>query len=667
MNSGNSLEQDQHSGHIRWKELCVVCAVLAAFLILMLMSQSRISWTIDEMRWINAGRNVMRDGWSDHPDELCHPVLFMLSQAASRAWFSDGSQDSDVTSARMGMLPYVIAGLLILFFWSRSINGFAGGLFSLLLLAFSPTFLAHARLATSDAMLSTAVLAAAAAFALQFKKPSGTGGLLLSAAFAFGFLSKFSFILVPVLLLPAVLFRSRRPVRALVTSWILPLAAGLLVLNAVYGFQGTGRPLISFRLVSGAFQKLSATWLGLLPLPLPERYIRGMDNHLAFAGSWPSYLFGSVSVTGFPGYDLIAWAVKTTLPALILILTGLIFLKRLKPSVDERIVIYIAAGWLLYFSFIHRVDCGVRYILPVYPLLFLIAGRTARIPGKGFTRGVFWGSALIVVHGVITLARYPFYIGYFNELAGGRGDLVLGDSNLSWTQELKELARYQREHAIDRFIFGIEVPLAVLDPYIRYRPISHREKYVPGSGDYAVWIASLQSLLHRDPNAFLWFRLLEPDAVIGDAAYVYHVDLEPGRELAFFREAVRSNRKNGFRFPGAESCLDNQDGMLFFPLTGLPENENWEEIELQTHDAPPSRLITMNPPVSGSEISVCGYRGDERIETFLMDVELAGQSVFYLPVTDEITRLIVQKQPTGPAPETISLAYELESRSGLAE
>ena len=52
---------------------------------------------------------------------------------------------------------------LLVFAWSRSLFGFAGGLVSLVVCCFSPNWLAHGRLMTADVMLSLLLLASVGA------------------------------------------------------------------------------------------------------------------------------------------------------------------------------------------------------------------------------------------------------------------------------------------------------------------------------------------------------------------------------------------------------------------------------------------------------------------------------------------------------------------------
>jgi 4-amino-4-deoxy-L-arabinose transferase-like glycosyltransferase len=656
-----STEHHRHQ-RVTWMEMAGLMLVLAVYLVLACMSQSRLSWTVDEMRWIAAGKNIVENGWSDSNEEISHPLLFMKSQAVCRDHFSDGERDSEITFARLGLYPYVLFGLISLYIWSRSRHGIQAGFFSVLLLAFSPTFLAHARLATTDALLATAVLVTAMAFTRHFLKPSWSNGCLLTLAFGFGLLSKFSYLLIPVLLFPVVVCKSQQRIRFLIKIWVLPLLGSLILLNAVYGFKGTGQSMADLVFKSPILSRVASSPLGHVPVPLPDRYIKGMDIHLTFMGEWPSFFCGHVNMEGYPGYDLFAFVVKTTVPALILIIAGLLsrIWRRFTPA--DRIALYLATGWLLYFSFVHRVDCGVRYVLPVYPLLFFIAGRTTCIRGRGWLNGKWWGTGFVAVHIGITMMHYPFYINFFNAAAGGSkgGYRLLGDSNISWTQELKEVSRYQEENEIGEIVFGIEARLKILDPYLQYRPITHREKYLPRSGDYVIWVASLQSLLHRDPNAFLWFRLIEPDDIIGGAAYVYRVTVEPGTEMDFFRKALAKNRTGGFDFPWVETTLREQAGTMIFPLLGIPENDQWEETIFYTEGLPPAELIAVYPPEAAEDLTVTIVQGRETMTLRCMDTLFDSRAVYYLPDLPVMPRLIVRKTGTAVPPESISLVFSLE-------
>jgi hypothetical protein len=82
-------------------------------------------------------------------------------------------------------------------------------------------------------------------------------------------------------------------------------------------------------------------------------------------------------------------------------------------------------------------NIGVRHVLPIYPLMMLLAG----VAGEGSTDGArdVWRGALVAVvaAGVLETARvYPDNLTFFNALVGGPsgGAAYLTDSNLDWGQ-----------------------------------------------------------------------------------------------------------------------------------------------------------------------------------------------------------------------------------------
>jgi hypothetical protein len=106
---------------------------------------------------------------------------------------------------------------------------------------------------------------------------------------------------------------------------------------------------------------------------------------------------------------------------------------------------------------------GVRYVLPMYPLLFVFGAGILTSPrfaeGKG--RAVVIGLALLFA--ALSLRAYPDYLPYVNILAENLGEPIewLDDSNVDWGQDLPLLAEYLRERDIEDATI---VPMAWYDP-----------------------------------------------------------------------------------------------------------------------------------------------------------------------------------------------------------
>ena len=348
----------------------------------------------------------------------------------------------------LARLPSLLLGALLgwlVWSWARALFGLRGGALALFLYTFCPTVLAHTHLVTTDISTALSMLAAAYAFWRYLDRPSR--GRLLVAVTAFGLaqLTKTTaaFLFPIFALILALRLRSRKDLlRAAGLLLLLGLGA-LIVLNAGFLGEGTGAPLKSYTFVSDGFQKLAATpVLRDLPLPLPYAYAQGLDmvSRDSRAQYW-TYLRGRYSDTGFRSYFLWAFLVKVPVATqlLLLLALGLWASGRLRaPGADDFLLVPVVF-LLLYFSLFFRLGIGVRYLLPVFPFLFVFAGRVAAFrPSGGWMR---WQpavtGALLLWLAVSSLSVHPQYISYFNEIAGGpaNGWRWLLDSNLDWGQD----------------------------------------------------------------------------------------------------------------------------------------------------------------------------------------------------------------------------------------
>jgi hypothetical protein len=123
-----------------------------------------------------------------------------------------------------------------------------------------------------------------------------------------------------------------------------------------------------------------------------------------------------------------------------------------------------------------------RYLLPIYPLLYLLCGLLGadwfRLPRLSRRFGVV---AILLIIASCQFVFYPpwrpaqihpHYLAYFNEIAGGprNGYKMLVDSNLDWGQALKPLQRWLAERNITEPIwlsyFGMADPRWYQIPHI---------------------------------------------------------------------------------------------------------------------------------------------------------------------------------------------------------
>lgn len=144
-------------------------------------------------------------------------------------------------------------------------------------------------------------------------------------------------------------------------------------------------------------------------------------------------------------------------------------------------------------------------------------------------------AALLLWQAAASAGTHPYYLTYFNELAGGssRGHERLLDSNLDWGQDLKALKGYlNRENVSDLVLsyYGSTQPDYLgrnyQDLFSTIEPKSgHVNSLDPAREYLAVSATNLHGVYFREFGAdmFYWLRGTEPKTVIGNNIRVYDI------------------------------------------------------------------------------------------------------------------------------------------------
>lgn len=429
-----------------------------------------------------------------------------------------GSGNDAMALLRAGRLPIVglsLVGGLVVFVWSRRRFGDVGGLFSLALYAGAPTVLAHARWVTMDAAVTTfGVMTLYGWWRATRGVPSWRWDLASGLALGLALTAKFS----GVILLPAMALcdlaangprgggpRGDWRVRAL--RWGRVLAAASAVVLLVY-----------------------ADWSD------PLRYVRDMSQIYTHRNpDYLHYLAGDFSSRGWPHYFVVALAIKTALPGLAAMLGAVVLAvvraaSRRRSWRDDLYLWLPALLWVAVVS-LYAANRGVRYLLPIYPLLFVLAGGLA---ARLAAQRPPWGKALVALWALAQLSEagkaHPDYLPYFNQLAGGeRGGVHwLDDSNLDWGQDLYRLPGWLEERGLERvrlLYFGTGDPdyfgvprddFPVDDWAISPRPGA----YVVSAGYLVRGLSQARDREWRSD----WLRRFEPVDVLGGTLYLYRFE-----------------------------------------------------------------------------------------------------------------------------------------------
>ncbi|HBL18219.1 MAG TPA: hypothetical protein DD417_16065 [Elusimicrobia bacterium] len=317
-----------------------------------------------------------------------------------------------------------------------------------------------------------------------------------------------------------------------------PIAVGMLLLELGPGRSPGSVPRIPWRGAAlFAFCAFAALALAYRFTQLPLFWYGLRDTLARMDSGRASFLLGRHSNTGFALYFPAALAVKTPIPILLLgfgsAAFGLFSWRRKLLWVILPLAAYFASAQL------SKVQIGVRHLLPMMPLLALLAGWGA---SRLWSLGNRW-RAFVAVLGVWLAASafrvHPHYLAYFNEGAGGPagGYRWLVDSNLDWGQDLKGLGDILKEMGdppVYLSYFGTADPAAY---GIRFVPVV-KNWNVPRDGDavdpaasgrvlFAVSATNLQAQYITDKTVFDWLKPKHPIAVAGHSIFLYDLSADP--------------------------------------------------------------------------------------------------------------------------------------------
>jgi 4-amino-4-deoxy-L-arabinose transferase-like glycosyltransferase len=406
--------------------------------------------TSDERRYFGVGRDILRtQAWTSR-ESLLHPPLGYYVSSLPLFWVDASSAEDPVAfflCRAVSLLVFGVPLLIVVHRWARELYGPAAGLIAVALTAFSPTLLAHAPLITPDVPL-----AATGALALYlFHRADHGAGRAWGWGLALGLclLTKASaWLFVAAVVIDGTLTAWRRRERAI----LLRLATGLLIAYAVlllgYGFNGlfdtNGKAELIARVPDLPLARLAAR-LASPCFPLP--YLKAVATQLGIGWQgWESYLMGELSRKGWWYYFLVALAVKETIPCLILLTASLVAFHWKHAGREELLLLLPALIFFTVFS-LGRVQIGIRYALPAFPMMFIFASSLVRLRKRWIPVAIL---LLLAMHAAAAVRASPDFIAYFNELAGGskNGYRWLADSNLDWGQNRTRVRNYARERGI---------------------------------------------------------------------------------------------------------------------------------------------------------------------------------------------------------------------------
>jgi 4-amino-4-deoxy-L-arabinose transferase-like glycosyltransferase len=482
------------------------------------------------------------------PNEFNREQLPAGSSPGETAWayqtaFWNDNRDAFESISFWTRVPMAVLTLLLgvlLFVFTRELLGEWAAVFAVALFTFEPTVLAHGRVVQTD-------IAAAFGFLLLFytmwrysKRPTARTSCAIGAAAGIALLSKFSMVLCgPVLLVFFAVRLWRSTARGAVLRDVLLVGlTSLLVVNAAYWF---GRRAITSDELASVQQLLGGAAIVIVALAqiVPAEFVLGVLWQLAHsAEGHTAGLLGMHSKTGWWYYFPVAFALKTTLPFLLLSLVALGWgMWRAVARRDVRFA-WLLLPWAVYTFLLlfSGINIGVRYYIPAYMFLFMLGGAMlARLTSLQRLRALGVALALLIIGwcSAIAARTWPDYTPYMNELTAARPKWwYLSDSNIEWGDDVKPLAEWLHARGETRVraallggfvtlqFYGIDYIDALADvPVPETRYVALGASFLNGST-----VPEKPGRTEEERvNRFAQFRERQPEAVIGGSIYVFRV------------------------------------------------------------------------------------------------------------------------------------------------
>ncbi len=472
-----------------------------------------------EPRLVDGHLPEARDNWYFSPDTAPLAQEFLYG----------GANDADKVLAASRWMQVVLTVLtgIVIFFWLRRLAGGMAAALGVALWALNPVTLAYGHLVLTDMGETLMFVLAVWGFSTFLDRPSTGRAALCGLACGGALVMKFSAVLLaPILLaLLGLHVMLKRDWRGLGKHLlVMALAAAGVVLLIYAPFWRPAPPL-----PADTATKIGVpTWFQVLrPVLIPPDFFKGLallGQHES-AGHW-AFLCGQWRQTGWWYYFPVTMAVKTPLPLLLLTAVGLLmWLGRLRRFSLPQAIPWLAALLYLLFAMAGNINIGVRHLLPMFALLAVGTASQFSLRSRQVQLCAWLCTGWLLL---VTWHARPYFIEYFNELAGGpsNGYRCLVDSNLDWGQDVKRLKHFLNEQAMTNIDLAYFGPDRSLDyERITGRRVTPDEASGLHSGTLVI---SASYLMGRGWD---WLRAChEPVARVGYTMFVYRLGDAETRE-----------------------------------------------------------------------------------------------------------------------------------------
>ncbi len=600
---------------LKQKYRLLIATISIVFLTVSVLNANNDTITFDEVAHIPAGYSYLTQHDMrlnpEHPPLIKNlagiPLLFMnlnfdTSQkfwtekvngqwAAGRhlLWEAGNNPDRIIFWARIPIILLSLIFGLFIFKWTKEMAGTLAGLLAFVFYSFDPNILGHNHYVTTDLGIAAFFTFSFYYFLKFIKKPTWKNALIGGIFLGLLQLAKFSSITAfPVFGLILIFYPLvSKTHSSKIKNWFNYLFKGVVAFLLSVAIVWLYYIPNTYKMPTENFQKTAdfyfspndlniknqATRQVMLTLnknnltrPLAE-YLLGVGMVFKrVAGGNGAYFMGEVSDNAFVAYFPTVFALKETIPFLILSLLALIFtlwqifcsfkkikdydfhknLNRFVLWLRTSVTYYAMFGFIVlyaYLSIAGNLNIGFRHLFPILPFLYILVAKKIfdffkLLPKEKsfFPKYIF--TFLLIWLMIEPIVNYPYYLSYFNEFAGGpkNGYHYVTDSNADWGQDLKRLKKFLDRHPEINKIrvdyFGGGNPQYYLgDKYIQWwdskRPIE--------KGWYAISTNFLQGSVYDtrmkpngkprkpDNESWRWITKYNPSYQVGTSILIYNI------------------------------------------------------------------------------------------------------------------------------------------------
>ena len=460
--------------------------------------------------------------------------------------------------ARLSNFLWWIAGAIVIWGWSGDIWGPRGGWLGLLIWCLAPSVLATEMLATPDFAAGVAFSAACYFFWRWIRagswRSAALAGLLLGVAEITDFASLLLYLFLPAAGLACFAGSGNTSLKtARLFQFVFIIYLSILVINIGYSMKGFGLKIGDYEFASQALggsparrispheyaqvgNRFRGTWLGQVPLFLPEDYLYGIDLRRQRWEEWArAALDDDRALPGGRG-DIPLWAAFARVPLGLWVLVAwstvpaaatIRMAGRASPAcflmaAFSGIGIAIASGCFLLNS--------KSYLLAIPIALTMVNGLTS----------LYSSRKSMLVYGALTtwviaasLSLYPRSLGYLNEFAGGSTSATaqaLYANSEDGGQDAMLLRDWINGHrsdwpvgvacdtAMDLRSFGIRTTRPPIDPGSELATTPGYTRVIgPRPGVFAIDSFNLSK------PRWSYFLEFQPSARLGPSTFVYRI------------------------------------------------------------------------------------------------------------------------------------------------